>query len=122
MFVKYANGFVIFPGGFGTMDELFEALTLVQTSKISRFPIVLFGSSYWGGLLDWIKGTQLTQGAISPEDMNLLIVTDSVDEVREYARSSELPLSADETAALEALRLRNFDHVDRYEMPLKSSV
>lgn len=83
MFVKYANGFVIFPGGFGTLDELFEALTLVQTRKISRFPIVLFGSSYWNGLLDWVKGTQLVHGAISPEDMNLLIVTDSIDEARD---------------------------------------
>jgi uncharacterized protein (TIGR00730 family) len=80
MFVKYANGFVIFPGGFGTLDELFEALTLVQTQKISRFPIVLYDSSYWQGMLDWIKDTQLEAGAISPEDLNLLIVTNSVDE------------------------------------------
>jgi uncharacterized protein (TIGR00730 family) len=83
MFVKYANGFVIFPGGFGTLDELFEALTLVQTRKISRFPIVLYGSTYWKGLLDWIEGTQLAQGAISAEDLNLLIVTDSVEEARD---------------------------------------
>jgi uncharacterized protein (TIGR00730 family) len=83
MFVKFANGFVIFPGGFGTMDELFEALTLVQTRKISRFPIVLFGSSYWKGLLDWIKQTQLAEGTISPEDLNLLIVTDSIEEARD---------------------------------------
>lgn len=83
MFVKYANGFVIFPGGFGTLDELFEALTLVQTRKISRFPIVLYGSEYWNGLLDWVKGTQLEHGAISPEDLNLLIVTDSIDEARD---------------------------------------
>ena len=83
MFVKYANGFVIFPGGFGTMDELFEALTLVQTRKINRFPIVLFGSSYWRGLLDWVEKTQLAEGTISPEDLNLLIVTDSVVEARE---------------------------------------
>jgi uncharacterized protein (TIGR00730 family) len=83
MFVKYAEGFVIFPGGFGTLDELFEALTLVQTGKISRFPIVLYGSAYWGGLLAWIKDTQLAAGAISPEDLNLLILTDSVDEIRD---------------------------------------
>jgi len=83
MFVKYANGFVIFPGGFGTLDELFESLTLVQTRKIRRFPIVLFGSSYWSGLLDWIKNTQLAEGTISPEDLNLLVVTDSVDEARD---------------------------------------
>jgi uncharacterized protein (TIGR00730 family) len=83
MFVKYANGFAIFPGGFGTLDELFEALTLVQTRKINRFPIVLYDSSYWNGLLDWIKNTQLAHDAISPEDLNLLIVTDSVDEIRD---------------------------------------
>jgi uncharacterized protein (TIGR00730 family) len=83
MFVKYANGFVIFPGGFGTMDELFEALTLVQTRKINRFPIVLFGSSYWKGLLDWIKTAQLAEKTISPEDLNLMIVTDSIEEARD---------------------------------------
>ena len=83
MFVKFSNGFVIFPGGFGTLDELFESLTLVQTGKIRRFPIVLYGSSYWSGLLDWIKGTLLEAGTISPEDLNLLIVTDSVDETRD---------------------------------------
>jgi uncharacterized protein (TIGR00730 family) len=83
MFVKYSNGFVIFPGGFGTLDELFESLTLVQTRKIKRFPIILFGSSYWTGLLDWIKGTLLAEGAISPEDLNLLVVTDSIEEARD---------------------------------------
>jgi uncharacterized protein (TIGR00730 family) len=83
MFVKYSNGFVIFPGGFGTMDELFESLTLVQTRKINRFPIVLFGSSYWKGLLDWIETTQLAEKTISPEDLNLLVVTDSIEEARD---------------------------------------
>jgi len=83
MFVKYANGFIIFPGGFGTLDELFESLTLVQTGKIKRFPIVLFGSAYWRGLLDWIEGTQLAERTISAEDLNLLIVTDSVEEARD---------------------------------------
>ncbi len=83
MFVKYANGFVIFPGGFGTLDELFEALTLVQTKKISRFPIVLFGRSYWQGLLTWIEENLIEAGTISPEDLNLLIVTDDVDEARD---------------------------------------
>jgi uncharacterized protein (TIGR00730 family) len=105
MFVKYSNGFVIFPGGFGTLDELFEALTLVQTNKIRRFPIVLFGSEYWRGLLDWIEGTQLAQGAISPEDLNLLIVTDSVDEVRDvivdcYNRRSRAAWTRSEGARL----------------------
>jgi uncharacterized protein (TIGR00730 family) len=83
MFVKYATGFVIFPGGFGTLDELFESLTLVQTHKIHRFPIILFGKSYWSGLLDWIMTTVLEEGAISREDLNLLIVTDSVEEARD---------------------------------------
>ena len=83
MFVKYSEGFVIFPGGFGTLDELFEALTLVQTQKIHRFPIILYDSAFWSKLLDWIKTSQLGAGMISPEDLNLLIVTDSVDEIRD---------------------------------------
>ena len=83
MFVKYSEGFVIFPGGFGTLDELFEALTLVQTRKINRFPIILYDSAYWKGLLDWIVKTQLSAGAISAEDLNLLILTDSVEEARD---------------------------------------
>jgi uncharacterized protein (TIGR00730 family) len=83
MFVKYSNGFVIFPGGFGTMDELFEALTLVQTQKIKRFPIILFGSEYWAGLLDWIRATVLAEGAVSPGDLDLLVVTDSIEEARD---------------------------------------
>ncbi len=83
MFVKYSNGFVIFPGGFGTLDELFEALTLVQTRKVTRFPIILYGRAYWQGLLDWITQTQLVQGAISPEDLSLLVLTDSVEDARD---------------------------------------
>ncbi|GAC1341050.1 MAG: hypothetical protein NVSMB14_06500 [Isosphaeraceae bacterium] len=82
MFVKYADGFVIFPGGFGTLDELFEALTLVQTGKIGHFPICLYDSKYWRGLLDWVETTQLGAGLISPEDLNLLILTDSIDDIR----------------------------------------
>ncbi|WP_255450007.1 TIGR00730 family Rossman fold protein [Skermania sp. ID1734] len=81
MFVKYSQAFVCLPGGFGTLDELFEALTLVQTGKITRFPIILFGTEYWKGLLDWIKGSLLPTGKISPPDVELLNVTDSVDEV-----------------------------------------
>ncbi|MGH7467087.1 MAG: TIGR00730 family Rossman fold protein [Longimicrobiales bacterium] len=80
MFVKYAEAFVIFPGGFGTMDELFEALTLIQTGKVRDFPVVLFGRSYWQGLLDWIRDTMLAGGRISPSDLDLLIVTDSPEE------------------------------------------
>jgi uncharacterized protein (TIGR00730 family) len=80
MFMKYSEAFVIFPGGFGTMDELFEALTLIQTGKVRNFPVILFGSDYWKGMLDWIKGTMLTEEKISPSDLDLLVVTDSVDE------------------------------------------
>lgn len=83
MFVKYSNGFAIFPGGFGTLDELFEALTLVQTRKIHRFPIILYNRAYWRGLIDWIANTQLAEGAIAAEDLNLLILTDSVEEIRD---------------------------------------
>ena len=83
MFVKYSNGFVIFPGGFGTLDELFEALTLVQTRKISRFPIILYGRSYWQGCSTGSRRRSSRKGPISPEDLNLLIVTDSVEEVRD---------------------------------------
>ena len=80
MFVKYAEAFCIFPGGFGTMDELFEALTLIQTGKVQHFPVVLFGSAYWRGMLDWMRGTLLADGKISPEDLTLFTVTDEVDE------------------------------------------
>jgi uncharacterized protein (TIGR00730 family) len=77
MFVKYAEAFVILPGGFGTLDELFEALTLIQTGKVRNFPVVLVGTDYWTGLLDWIKSTMLAEGKISTEDLNLLVLTDS---------------------------------------------
>lgn len=83
MFVKFSDGFVIFPGGFGTLDELFEALTLVQTHKIKRFPVVLYNSKFWAGLLDWIKENLVTRGMISPEDLELLVVTDSVEEAND---------------------------------------
>lgn len=79
MFMKYAEGFVIFPGGFGTMDELFEALTLVQTGKVRNFPLVLFSTSYWQGLLDWLRDTMLAEGKISPSDLDLLVPTDDPD-------------------------------------------
>ena len=79
MFVKAAEGFIVFPGGFGTADELFEALTLIQTGKVLHFPVVLFGSDYWEELLDWVRGELLADGMISPDDLELLYVTDDVD-------------------------------------------
>ncbi|MFI9047511.1 TIGR00730 family Rossman fold protein [Streptomyces sp. NPDC053427] len=79
-FVKYARGFVVLPGGLGTLDELFEALTLVQTRKVTRFPIVLFGSAYWSGLIDWLRGTLIAQGKASAHDLELFHVSDDVDE------------------------------------------
>ena len=87
MFVKYASAFVIFPGGFGTLDELFESLTLIQTGKIHNFPVVLFGSAYWKGLINWLCDTMLAEGKISPEDLKLLVVTDSVDEAVQIIKS-----------------------------------
>lgn len=81
MFVKYAQAFVILPGGFGTLDELFEALTLVQTGKVTRFPVILFGTDYWAGLLSWIRDTMAATGTIAPTDLELLTVTDDVAEV-----------------------------------------
>lgn len=82
MFVKYAQGFVAMPGGFGTLDELFEAITLIQTKKIGKFPIVLVGSSFWAGLMDWIKERMLhSNGNISEEDLNLFTIVDTAEEV-----------------------------------------
>ena len=81
MFVKYSLGFIIFPGGFGTLDELFEALTLIQTKKIRNFPVVLFGSAYWQGLLDWTRDWALKEGKVTDEDLRRLHVTDSCEEV-----------------------------------------
>lgn len=81
MFVKYSQGFIVLPGGFGTLDELFEALTLIQTKKIGRFPIVMVGRSYWSGLIDWIKGTMLEgERNINPEDLKLFSLVDTPDE------------------------------------------
>ncbi|MFA5298218.1 MAG: TIGR00730 family Rossman fold protein, partial [Lutibacter sp.] len=83
MFVKYSQGFVVMPGGFGTMDELFEAITLIQTKKIDKFPIVLVGKKYWSGLIDWIKNTLVNEGSIHIEDLNLISIVDTEDEVLE---------------------------------------
>jgi uncharacterized protein (TIGR00730 family) len=84
MFVKYAQGFVVFPGGFGTLDELFEALTLVQTGKVTRFPIVLMGASYWRGLLAWLRDTVATEKKIAAVDLDLFSVTDDVDSAVDF--------------------------------------
>jgi uncharacterized protein (TIGR00730 family) len=83
MFVKAAEGFVIFPGGFGTMDELYESLTLIQTGKIGNFPVVLFDSDYWGEMLDWVRAEMLDEGLISPHDLDLVHVTDSASDAVE---------------------------------------
>ncbi|MGC6479740.1 MAG: TIGR00730 family Rossman fold protein [Flavobacteriaceae bacterium] len=83
IFVKYAQGFIVMPGGFGTLDELFEAITLIQTHKVSRFPIVLVGKSFWGGLMDWIQNTLLSEGYISDEDMFLFELVDTPAEAVE---------------------------------------
>ena len=89
MFVKYAQAFVILPGGFGTLDELFEALTLVQTRKVTRFPVVLFGSEYWSGLVDWLRTTMVPAATIRDTDLDLFTVTDDVDEVVRIVQLAE---------------------------------
>ena len=89
MFVKYAQAFVIFPGGFGTLDELFEALTLIQTRKVRNFPVVLFDTKYWAGMMDWIRGTMLREGKISEKDLDLIYLTDSPQEVVAHVVSSQ---------------------------------
>ena len=83
MFVKYSQGFVVLPGGLGTLDETFEALTLAQTQKITTFPVVLVGTSYWSGLIDWLRGTVLADGKIAEADLERLTLTDDIDEAVE---------------------------------------
>ncbi len=89
MFVKYAQGFVVLPGGFGTFDELFEALTLVQTQKVTSFPIILMGSKYWSGLVDWIRQTVVADGNISEPDLDMFHVTDDVTEVVQIVQDAQ---------------------------------
>jgi len=86
MFVKYALGFIVLPGGFGTMDELWEALTLVQTGKVRSFPIVLVGSGYWGGLLDWVRDTMVPAGVIAAADLDLIQLVDTAEEAVDRIR------------------------------------
>jgi uncharacterized protein (TIGR00730 family) len=98
MFVKYAEAFVIFPGGFGTLDELFEAVTLVQTGKIKRFPVVLYRSAYWQGMVDWLRRELVTAGMVSAEEIDLLIVTDDLEHIVQVIQD-HLPAEKVESAA-----------------------
>ncbi|AEG43731.1 TIGR00730 family Rossman fold protein [Isoptericola variabilis] len=99
MFVKYAQGFIVMPGGFGTFDELFEALTLVQTHKVTGFPIALVGSEYWGGLLEWLRGAVLDRGMIADADVDLLHVSDSAQDAVSYVLERGAELAAAEREA-----------------------
>jgi uncharacterized protein (TIGR00730 family) len=112
MFVKYAQAFVILPGGFGTMDELFEALTLVQTGKVTRFPVVLFGTEYWSGLLDWIRKTMLPAGKVNAPDLDLIRTTDDIDEtVRWVSESNDVrSRQVDKEAAAQAAGEASIKH------------
>ncbi len=88
MFVKYASAYVIMPGGFGTMDELFEAVTLIQTQRVMPLPLVLFGTEYWGGLIEWIKARMLEEGTISEGDLDIIKITDDPEEVIKFVKAS----------------------------------
>ena len=99
MFVKYAQGFVIFPGGFGTFDELFESLVLVQTGKIDHFPVILFGSAYWQPLIDWLRTTVLDHSMIAPDDLKLFRVTDDLDDTMAWIEKSFVEADAAERAS-----------------------
>jgi uncharacterized protein (TIGR00730 family) len=107
MFVKYADAFVIFPGGYGTLDELFEALTLIQTKKVQDFPVILMGTDYWAGMVDWIRGTLLKEAAINPGDVDLLRLTDdpaeACDIINAYVaqRRSQAAATAESTKPIE---------------------
>lgn len=105
MFVKYSLAFVIFPGGFGTLDELFEALTLIQTRKIRNFPIVLFGKSYWSGMLDWLREMVLPGGKIANHDLELFHITDSPAEVVEIVMRSQNSLTELDATISDEIRL-----------------
>ncbi len=104
MFIKYAEGFVVLPGGYGTLDELFEAVTLVQTQKVTSFPVVLLGTAYWGGLVDWLREQAVGQGMIAPDDLDRILVTDDIDEAvahiveasRHGAPGAEEPVTAED--------------------------
>ena len=101
MFVKYASGFVVFPGGFGTLDELFEALTLVQTGKVTSFPVILVGRDYWSGLVDWLRARAVERGTVSEKDLLLFDVVDTPDEIIAILTSSDGPKSPNSFRAKE---------------------
>ena len=103
MFVKYAQAFVIMPGGFGTLDEMFEALTLVQTQKVTRFPVILFGTQYWGGLIEWMRATLLADGKINPADLELVHVTDDVDDAVSRIVEADQRARSDQAEAEQAM-------------------
>ncbi|MGX7678216.1 LOG family protein [Jatrophihabitans sp. DSM 45814] len=103
MFVKYAQAFVIMPGGFGTLDETFEALTLVQTRKVTKFPVILYGAEYWSGLLDWIRNTMLAEGKVAAADLDLIQVTSSVEEAVHLIVQSDHDRSAQDLSERAAL-------------------
>ena len=105
MFVKYSLGFIIFPGGFGTFDELFEALTLIQTKKIRDFPVVLFGSEYWSGLLAWLRAVVLPGGKISMHDLEIFHITDSPAEVLAVVNKSQNSLHQLDKLVSEDIRI-----------------
>lgn len=120
MFVKYAQAFVVLPGGFGTMDELFEALTLVQTGKVTRFPVVLMGEAYWRGLLDWLRNTMAADGKIGPVDLELVCVTDSVPAAVRHIVEADAALAVEhqavqETAVAQTEAARRSASTDREE-------
>ncbi|HKG56798.1 MAG TPA: TIGR00730 family Rossman fold protein [Candidatus Limnocylindrales bacterium] len=121
MFVKYADAFVIFPGGYGTLDELFEALTLIQTKKIQHFPVVLVGRSYWEPLLEWVRGTLLKEATINPEDVDLLRITDDPAEVCEIVnayvteRRAAAAATAPDTHAVIDTGIRDVDSLEHAE-------
>ncbi|GLU46794.1 cytokinin riboside 5'-monophosphate phosphoribohydrolase [Nocardiopsis ansamitocini] len=102
MFLKYSQAFVVLPGGFGTLDELFEAITLVQTGKVTRFPVILVGTRFWGGLVDWIRDTLLSEGVISPDDPDLIHLTDDPDEVVDIIRTAHAEIIGHRTATEQA--------------------
>jgi uncharacterized protein (TIGR00730 family) len=108
MFVKYAQAFVIMPGGFGTLDETFEALTLVQTRKVTRFPVILYGTEYWRGLVDWLRTSAKPGGKIGEADLGLLYVTDDIDEI-----VARIVASTRERSEQEVAEERAVDHLSR---------